>query len=91
MHGFSGLGRLIVKPLLMDMLTTLQSRIAFARICIEIKDGALPPKSIIFTNEYGQECSLEVKYEWMPSPCLNIELLDVFVKKNLPSLRMSSQ
>lgn len=65
----SGLGSLIGKPLFMDKLTTTQNRIAFARICVEIKAGEEPPRVIYFIDENGKECMQEVLYEWVPSQC----------------------
>lgn len=48
----------------------LPSQSIICRICVEIKDGVVPPKSILFLDEYGQECSQEVIYEWIPSQCM---------------------
>lgn len=68
-HVLSGLGSIIGKPLFMDKLTTSQSRVAYARICVEINADEAPPASIKFTDENGKECMQEVQYEWMPSRC----------------------
>lgn len=51
----------------MDKSTTAQCRVSFDRICVEIKADELPPKSILFIDEYDQKCSSEVIYEWTPS------------------------
>lgn len=45
MHVLCGLGSLIDKPMFMDRLTTSQFRVAFVRICVELKGGELPPKT----------------------------------------------
>lgn len=42
MHVFSGLGSLIEKPMFLDTLTTSQLRVAFVRICVEIKTDEIP-------------------------------------------------
>lgn len=36
---------------------------------MEIKADVIPPKSNNFLDEYGQECTHEVIYEWLPSQC----------------------
>lgn len=49
----------------MDKLTTTQSKVAFTRICVEIKADEIPPTCINYTNENGRECTQEVFDEWM--------------------------
>lgn len=56
---------LIEKPLFMDKLMTSQARVAFVRICVEIKADEIPSKSVNDTDEDGKDCTLEVLYEWM--------------------------
>lgn len=68
-HVLGGLGSLIGKPLFMDRLTTTQSRLAYARICVEISDEENPPSSISYLDEHGNLSTQEVKYEWMPAKC----------------------
>lgn len=65
----SGLGTLIGKPLFMDKLTSTQSRLPFARICVEVTAEANLPSNINYLDENGNICTEVVKYEWMPSKC----------------------
>lgn len=68
-HVLSGLGSFVGKPLFMDKPTTAQTRVSFARICVEIKAGADLPKLIHYLDENGSACTQEVIYEWMPIHC----------------------
>lgn len=54
----------------MDKLTTTQSRMTYARICVEIKADMPPPTSIKYIDEDGTDCTQEVHYEWIPKLCL---------------------
>lgn len=54
----------------MDKLTTSQSRVAFARICVKITADEAPPSSIKYIDENGKECLQEVQYEWILSRCM---------------------
>lgn len=60
---------MIGKSLFMDKLTTSQSRVTFARICVEIKDDNPLPKTINLTDEEGTEITQEVIYDWLPKMC----------------------
>lgn len=71
MHVLRRLETLIGKLMFMDKLTTTQSRVAFARVCVKIKADVVPPTCINYTDEYGNDCTQEVVYEWMPMQCLN--------------------
>lgn len=55
MHVLSGLGILMGKPMFIDRLTTSLSRVAFVRMCVELKAGELSPKSMSFNDEYDYE------------------------------------
>lgn len=68
-HVLSGLGSFIGKPLFMDKLTSSQSRVSCARICVEIKVGDPLPVLVDFFDEDGIKHSQEVIYEWMPIQC----------------------
>lgn len=68
-HFLSGLGSLIGKPLFIDKLTTYQSRVIFARICVEIKAREPLPESVEFIDEEGVKHTQDVIYEWMPQQC----------------------
>lgn len=53
----------------MDKLTTSQSQVTFARICVEVKADSPLPKSISFIDEEGTKHAQEVIYEWLPKMC----------------------
>ncbi|KAK1278351.1 hypothetical protein QJS04_geneDACA014814 [Acorus gramineus] len=58
----------IGKLLYMDTATANRSRIAFARVCIEISSHSDLPDSILYREE-GIWKDILVEYEWKPSPC----------------------
>ncbi|KAK1327173.1 hypothetical protein QJS10_CPA01g01639 [Acorus calamus] len=64
----SKLASAIGKPLYMDTATANRSRIAFARVCIEISAHSDLPDSILYREE-GIWKDILVEYEWKPSPC----------------------
>lgn len=73
----SGPSSLIDKPLFMDKLTS-QSRVVLARICVEIKAGQEPHKTIYFIDEYGKEVTQEVRYELQ---CLSAKRSDTLMRR----------
>lgn len=54
----------------MDKLTTSQSRVTFARICVEVKADNPLPETISFIDEESTKHTQEVIYEWLPKMCL---------------------
>ncbi|KAK1270969.1 hypothetical protein QJS04_geneDACA004421 [Acorus gramineus] len=68
--GLSLVGYVIGKQLYMDTATASQSRVAFARVCIEISAQSELPDSVLYREE-GIWKDIPVEYEWKPSPCPN--------------------
>ncbi|KAK1316674.1 hypothetical protein QJS10_CPA05g01846 [Acorus calamus] len=66
----SKLASAIGKPLYMDTATASRSRVAFARVCIEISAQSELPDSVLYREE-GIWKDIPVEYEWKPSPCPN--------------------
>lgn len=56
-------------PLFVDQATANQSRLDFARICVEVNAKSSFPNSIPFVNAMGIQESIEVVYEWRPPNC----------------------
>lgn len=68
-EGLSKFGSFIGRPLYTDQLTASQSRLAFARICVEIKLTAERPTKIPFITEFGKLEYQTIEYEWVPTAC----------------------
>ncbi|KAL3519685.1 hypothetical protein ACH5RR_017834 [Cinchona calisaya] len=68
-RSLSKLESCIGTPLYSDKLTADQSRLSFARVCVEIGVHSVLPDKIPYVNEKGFKVSQEVIYEWIPSKC----------------------
>ena len=65
----SKIASIIGKPLFTDMMTANKSRLAYARICVEISmEGGLPD-SVPIREQGGQCFQQRVEYEWVPTQC----------------------
>ncbi|KAL3507259.1 hypothetical protein ACH5RR_032641 [Cinchona calisaya] len=60
----------IGNPLYTNKITAEQSRLSFARICVEVNVSSNLPKQIPYTDEHGRNLLQEVIYEWVPPKCL---------------------
>ncbi|KAK1303910.1 hypothetical protein QJS10_CPB11g01511 [Acorus calamus] len=93
----SKLASAVGNPLYMDSSTANRSRIEYARICVEISASS-PLPDFIRLREEGLIKTLQVEYEWKPSPCRSCNTFGhsdsqcpissgppVIVKKTVPS------
>lgn len=60
---------LIGKPLFTDKMTAERERLAFARVCIEVKAGATLPEEILLQDVNGSRSMQKIEYEWIPVSC----------------------
>uniref|UniRef100_A0A5B7B6V6 DUF4283 domain-containing protein n=1 Tax=Davidia involucrata TaxID=16924 RepID=A0A5B7B6V6_DAVIN len=61
-------------PLFSDKLTATKRRLAYARLCVEVKaDGNLPPVLIIEDSK-GTIHHQKVEYEWVPIKCADCKV-----------------
>ncbi|KAM6571878.1 hypothetical protein CsatA_015958 [Cannabis sativa] len=57
------------KPIMVDEVTRERDKLLFPRILIEVSLEQEFPGLIYFENEYGEDISMIVKYEWKPIIC----------------------
>ncbi|KAK1292578.1 hypothetical protein QJS10_CPB17g00529 [Acorus calamus] len=60
---------LIGTPLYMDTPTAARSRIAFARVCVEIEAGEELPDEVFVQIRNGDREAIRVTYDWKPEAC----------------------
>lgn len=75
----------------MDKLTSTQSCVAYARICVELSAEESPPNVIKFTDENGEICTQEVLYEWMPTRCKTCRTFGHSCETKLPGQILPTQ
>ncbi|KAJ8752286.1 hypothetical protein K2173_003922 [Erythroxylum novogranatense] len=56
-------------PLYMDSITASQSRLAYAKVCVEIDASIAVPKTIDVILRNGSMCSVWVEIPWLPLKC----------------------
>ena len=56
-------------PLHLDALTENQSRLSFARICVEVGADCEFPKSILLDRGNGKYSNIRIEYPWIPQCC----------------------
>ena len=61
-------------PLHLDTLTENQSKLSFARICIEVGVDCEFPKSILLDLGNGKYSTIRIEYPWAPQCCSNCKL-----------------
>ena len=57
------------KPLFIDKMTAKRKRIAYARMCVEIKAGDPLPEIITINGHNGLVIDQKVEYKWIPNSC----------------------
>ncbi|XP_077231942.1 uncharacterized protein LOC143865497 [Tasmannia lanceolata] len=67
-EGISKIGSVIGNPLYMDSKTADETRLNFARICVEIEAGDPLPDSIEIHSPFGVSTQ-SFEYEWKPQSC----------------------
>ena len=56
-------------PLYMDSLTENQTKLSFARICVEVGADCEFPKSILLDRGNGKYSTIRIEYPWAPKCC----------------------
>ena len=82
-------------PLHLDPLTKNQSKLSFARICIEVRADCEFPKSVLLDKGYGSYSTISIEYPWVPQCCSECKLFghnlaNCQAKKNPSSVMVSS-
>ncbi|KAJ8759784.1 hypothetical protein K2173_009885 [Erythroxylum novogranatense] len=67
--GLSYIASAIGVPLYMDSITASQSRLAYAKVCVEIDASIAVPKTIDVILRNGSVCSVWVEIPWLPLKC----------------------
>lgn len=67
--GLSKIASILGKPLYTDNTTVTKSKVAFARVCVEVGMDNSRPSHIQFINEYRKLEVQAVEYEWIPPSC----------------------
>ncbi|KAI0507490.1 hypothetical protein KFK09_013615 [Dendrobium nobile] len=67
-EGISRIASKVGIPIAADSLTTMKTRLTYARICVLVDCNALYPEEILVSLD-GDVVNLKVQYEWRPSPC----------------------
>ncbi|PKU63742.1 Uncharacterized protein MA16_Dca022735 [Dendrobium catenatum] len=66
--GISRIASKIGKPLAVDDLTAEQTRLTYARVCVQVSKDCAYPETIPITI-LGEPFTLKIQYEWKPLPC----------------------
>ncbi|XP_077232359.1 uncharacterized protein LOC143869136 [Tasmannia lanceolata] len=66
--GLSKIASFIGNPLYMDSRTAEETRLSYARMCVEVEAGAEFPETIPIHTPYGIH-NQKVQYDWKPSAC----------------------
>uniref|UniRef100_A0A803Q799 DUF4283 domain-containing protein n=1 Tax=Cannabis sativa TaxID=3483 RepID=A0A803Q799_CANSA len=61
--------RQIGEPVMLDSFTKAKEKLNYPRILIEVSLNQHFPEQIEFEDEYGDDISIFVKYEWKPTVC----------------------
>ena len=61
-------------PLHLDPLTENQTKLSFARICIEVGVDCVFPKSVLLDRGNGNYSTIRIKYPWAPKCCSECKL-----------------
>ena len=61
-------------PLHLDSLTENQSKLSFARICVEVGVDCEFPKSVLLEMGNGKCTTIRIEYPWVPQCCSNCKL-----------------
>ena len=61
-------------PLHLDPLTENQTKLSFARICIEVGVGCEFPKSVLLDRGNGSYSTIRTEYPWVPQCCSECKL-----------------
>ena len=61
-------------PLHLDSLTENQSKLSFARICVEVGVECEFPKSVLLDMGNGKYSTIRIEYPWAPHCCTNCKL-----------------
>ncbi|KAK1304559.1 hypothetical protein QJS10_CPB11g00528 [Acorus calamus] len=60
---------LLGNPLYLDTPTALQSRTAYARVCVEVEAGSNLPDEVFVEIRNGDRVAVRVTYDWKPMAC----------------------
>ena len=85
-NGLSYIASAIGNPLYMDRFTANQSRLSFAKICVEVDVSSVIPKSIDVKMRNGSFISISVDVPWLPQKCTKCQVFghnDQHCSKNL--------
>ncbi|KAL9233004.1 hypothetical protein vseg_008050 [Gypsophila vaccaria] len=85
----SKLASQIGKPICADDHTTNKTRVAFARVQIEVDVSSQLPRAITFKSPFGDTLTQRVDYEWVPyycSVCKKLGHQDKVCKKRKPAV-----
>ena len=61
-------------PLHLDPLTENQTKLSFARICIEVGVDCVFPKSVLLDRGNGNYSTIRIEYPWAPKCCSECKL-----------------
>ncbi|KAL3529142.1 hypothetical protein ACH5RR_008464 [Cinchona calisaya] len=82
----SKLASYVGKSLYVDKLTASQSRLSFARVCVEVAVTSKFPIEIPIINEFHEKEMIPIKYEWTP-PSAQIVMFLVMLPKTVLKTR----
>ncbi|XP_056697705.1 uncharacterized protein [Spinacia oleracea] len=63
----------IGKPVKRDSATINRDKLDFARVMVEVPMNQKLPESVSFVNEHGMTTQVELRYEWRPTLCVNVQ------------------
>ncbi|XP_028547904.1 uncharacterized protein LOC110098388 [Dendrobium catenatum] len=66
--GISKIASFVSHPLAVDALTARKTRLTYARVCVMVTKESSFPDEIPISMD-GDEMSLQVLYDWKPTPC----------------------
>lgn len=67
--GLNLIASAIGRPIKLDEQTASRSRIAYARVCVEVSCKDTLPDSFVLDFEEGQKFDIRVEYPWKPLKC----------------------
>lgn len=88
-EGISRIASKVGIPLAADSLTTLKSRLTYARVCVLVDSNTIYPEEIKVSLD-GDVVALKVQYEWRPTPCEHCKSL-VHYSTSCPSRPQSDK
>ena len=68
-RGIGYITSILGNPLSMDQIITNQQKVAYAKVCIEIKAGLDVPRNIKEELRDGSVVLVNVEVPWMPAMC----------------------